>query len=1202
VEPSIELMTGVWGILGAGGAYLPLSPEYPLERLKYMIKDSGIKIILTQESQKDKLLELMEQNLQIVTFHDIKNFSCLDEKKKNIKFDVGLKPSNLAYVIYTSGSTGKPKGVMIEHRSIVNQMYWLKTTFSINSQTSILQKTPFSFDAAQWEILSPSCGSKVVMGKMGISKNPWQLIETINKYKVNVLQCVPTLLQTLLDTDHFQSCHSLTKIFCGGEALSKQLVIKFIEALPKCNLINLYGPTECTINTSAFVVDPGKINQYPDIISIGKPIDNIQYYILNSDRVPVTPGEIGELYISGLGVARGYLGMPELTAEKFVENPFSFNDNQSKLYKTGDLTHWNSDGTIQYVGRIDNQVKLRGFRVELDEIKLAIENHNWVKNAAVILKNDLNTGYQNLIAFIELNPKEASLMDQGVPDFHHQSKENKAQVIMQLSNKGLREELNGYDVIDLCGKIPKKEQIELVFARKTYRFFEDVRLKKTDILTLLSHQNKNDTFSEIRELKFEILGEILRYFGQFNSEERLLPKYGYASPGALYATQLYLELNQVCDLTPGYYYYHPLHHRLILIKEKKDLKEFELKLHFIGKKSAIEPIYKNNILEVLEIEVGHMIGLFEKILSNYGLNIGSCAYFPSMKECLNVSSEDFYLGTFEITSGKKVETNESVDIFVQVHPEKIIDLETGLYFYKNSNLEKISDRIILKKHVIVINQEVYNRSSFGISIISKTTSNHWLTYINLGRKLQHLQMNDVKIGLMSSGYSSKTGNDLITAKIIQQILDKEISASYFCIGGKISDEQIYSRGMKEDIVHMKGPAEMIKDELKTLLPDYMIPNKVVILDKMPLTVNGKIDFKELQNMDIKLVRREYIAPRTDVEQKIYKIWINELKNNEISINDDFFELGGNSIIALGIVYKINNLFNISLPLQILFEAPTIEKIAFKITGENVSIFSRLIPLQKKGSKNPIYCWPGLGGYCMNLKSLAKAIGESQPFYGIQAYGVNNDEIPYSSVGKMAIEDIKIIKQKQASGPYILCGYSFGARVAFETAYQLEQTGDIIENLFLIAPGSPIMQRNVENDNQDQISYNNKIYLTILFSVFMGNIESSALDKCLKVVKDEESFINFIINKKKQLTTQLVKKIINIVSINYTFKYTFKELNEKRLKTPITIIKAKGDDYSFIETMTSKNFDIIEFEADHYHILKKQNVKDLAKVIRTKQFK
>ncbi|KOP23184.1 amino acid adenylation protein [Hapalosiphon sp. MRB220] len=1215
LEPSLELVIGIWGILFSGSAYLPLSPEYPEDRLRYMVEDAGVKIVFSQEKLRTRLSELVLPGTRIVTLEEAENFEFSSSLITQDKLCKRPCSDNLAYVIYTSGSTGKPKGVMIEHHSIVNQMNWLQTVCKLDQNKVVLQKTPMSFDAAQWEILASCCGSKIIMSRPGTYKDPEQLIETTIRHNVTTLQCVPTLLQALLDTNLFHNCKSLTQIFSGGEILSKKLALQCIEVLPKCDLINVYGPSECTINASAFKVDKNAIADYPEAIPIGTPVHNTQFYILKSDQSLVSVGESGELYIGGVQLARGYINRPDLTKERFVNNQFSTSSGDAKLYKTGDLVCWNADGTVQFVGRVDNQVKLRGFRIELDEVKVAIEKHDWVKNAAVIVKKNSCTGYSDLIACIELSPKQAAVMDQGVHGEHHLSKQNKLQVKAQLSNLGYRDidEENcvpGQIEIDLPGKIPTEEQRRLAFTRKSYRLFEGGTVHKADIVQLLDRQitdAQTDNFTESRgldALSLTELGEILRYFGAFYSDERLLPKYAYASPGALYATQMYLELVNIAGLNDGYYYYHPGRHQLVLLNQIDSKEKTRIKIHFIGKRKAIELVYKNNIQEVLEIETGHMLGLFDKILPPYKLTIGDANYTPEVNEKFLCPDEHYYyLGTFDLVPQLKPLSIEPVDIYMQSHPGKIPDLPAGLYKYKNKRLQKISDDIILKKHVIAINQLTYEQGSFGIAMIGRSSCK-WANYFAMGRKLQHLQMNDLNLGFLSSGYSSETGNDLPSAKQITKILSashEEPGPSYFCIGGRVSDEQLISEGMKEDAVQMKGPAELIKEDLRNFLPDYMMPNKIIVIDKLPLTANGKIDVKALEASDkvnIEMAQRPIIKPRTNTEQRTGEIWKKAMKWDSVSICDDFFESGGNSLIAVRIINAINKEFDCTLPLHTLFEAPTIEKLAHKVDSDEVELASRLVRLSSTGVKNPIYCWPGLGGYPMNLRLLAEKININRPFYGVQAYGINQGEKPFSSISEMVVEDIKEIKLIQPNGPYTLWGYSFGARVAFEVAYQLEQSGEHVENLFLIAPGSPKVETNNEGIDGNQPVFTNKVYVTILFSVFASTITGLALEKCLKVAKDEDSFASFIATYKK-LDLDLVKRIIRIVHQTYEVKYTFRELTERQIVAPITIFKADGDDYSFIEShsgYSQKTPTVIDLKADHYSMLKITGICELVMAI------
>ncbi|MFF5975443.1 amino acid adenylation domain-containing protein [Streptomyces sp. NPDC012769] len=1185
VEPSLELMIGTWGVVLSGGAYVPLSPEYPEERLRYMIEDSGARIVFTQERFRARVTELAPPGTTVVTLKDAVQHAWRTAGDEQPVTDPAVDAAQLAYVIYTSGSTGRPKGVMVEHRSIAAQMRWMSAEHHLRPGAVVVQKTPMSFDAAQWEILAPAVGARVAMGPPGVYRDPEALIDTVRRHDATMLQCVPTLLQALLDTERFASCTSLRRVYSGGETLSRNLAVQLLAELPHAELVNLYGPTECTINASSHTVDRATVADGPAAIPIGRPAYDTTFHIRD-----------GELCIGGIQVARGYLDRPELTAERFVTT-----GSGERLYRTGDLATRNEDGTVQFAGRADNQIKLRGFRVELDEIALAIENHDWVKSAAVIVRNEPRTGFQNLVACVELSPKEAALMDQGNHGAHHQSKESKLQVKAQLSNAGTVDarELAGRPVVELPGRTPTERMRRTVFARKTYRFYEGGPVTRADVLAALARRPEGIGSRAVGTLTAADLGEILRWFGQFLSEERLLPKYGYASPGALYATQLSVEVRGIAGLEPGTYYYHPVHHRLHLMEPGAAGEgEARVRFGFRGKWEAIEPVYKNNIREVLEIETGHMVGLFEEILPGLGLAIRPVRDGEGRED----------LGVFELVPYDEEAARDSgpeVDLYVQSHPGRIADLPPGQYAYRAGELTPVSAGLVEKKHVIAINQAVYERASLGITAISRPAAGR-RAYVDLGRALQRLQLGDHGLGFMSSGYSSMSGHPLPAARRMDEILSaagRATGPSYFFVGGAVSEEQRLSEGMYEDTVHMKGPAEMIRDDLAHHLPDYMIPNRVVVLDRLPLSANGKVDSKalaELAVVNAGLHGRPHVPPRTRTEQRLAEIWAAALKYEEVeavSVQDDFFESGGNSLIAVALITRINREFGresggAGLPLQILFECPSIEKLAHRLDGAAATPASRLVRLHAEGDRSPVYCWPGLGGYTMNLRFLAEEIGIDRPFYGVQAHGVNRGETPYDTIREMAAADVAAIRRRQPAGPYTLWGYSFGARVAFESAHLLEAAGEQVEHLFLIAPGSPKVR---EESAAGGASYDSPGFTRILYSVFAG-----ALEEVPAAAKDAEGFAAYVTERFPALDPELVARIIAIVEKTFEFTYTFRELTERTVSCPVTIFKARGDDYSFLETATgwsSRPPTVVELDADHYSLLRAPDLKELVKKIR-----
>lgn len=377
LERSLEMVIGIMGILKAGGAYLPISPDYPKDRIKYMLEDCRAQVLLTRGCSFES---------------DIFNVEVLDLADKNIyageKADLELisLPADLAYIIYTSGSTGNPKGVMIEHRSLVNRLNWMQKEYPLTEDSVILQKTPFTFDVSVWELLWWSLtGAKVCMLEPEGEKDPEVIIEAIRKHQVTTIHFVPSMLgiflKFLAGYENLDALSSLKQVFASGEALSLQHVSNFNSLLHEAyrtQLYNLYGPTEAAIDVSYYNCSPiVELNSVP----IGRPIDNIQLYILDKHYNLLPIGIPGELFIGGVGVARGYINKPDLTAEKFIPNPFN---KEERLYKTGDLARWYSEGDIEYLGRLDHQLKIRGFRIELGEIEKRMLTHPEIRETVVV--------------------------------------------------------------------------------------------------------------------------------------------------------------------------------------------------------------------------------------------------------------------------------------------------------------------------------------------------------------------------------------------------------------------------------------------------------------------------------------------------------------------------------------------------------------------------------------------------------------------------------------------------------------------------------------------------------------------------------------------------------------------------------------------------------------------------------------------------
>jgi amino acid adenylation domain-containing protein/thioester reductase-like protein len=400
-ERSLEMLIGILGILKAGGAYVPLDPHYPQERLAFMLEDTQVSILLTQQH----LLEALPN-------HDAQTI-CLDTEWETVAQEsqenplTTASPDNLAYIIYTSGSTGKPKGVQISHCNLVHSTT-ARISYYKDPVTSFLLLSSFAFDSSVAGIFWTICsGGTLHLPAEGVQKEVTKLVELIAEHRISHLLSLPSLYALILQQAKPEQLNSLHAVIVAGEACPPELVENHTQLQPHTSLFNEYGPTEATVWSSVYHCESLETGKQ---ISIGRPIANTQIYILDSHLHPVPVGMTGEIYISGEGIARGYLNRPAITSEKFIPHPFSQQPGM-RLYKTGDLARYLSNGDIEFLGRIDNQVKIRGFRIELGEIEALLNQYPGVQETVVIAREDV-PGNKRLVAYVVPHSKSATTVKQ----------------------------------------------------------------------------------------------------------------------------------------------------------------------------------------------------------------------------------------------------------------------------------------------------------------------------------------------------------------------------------------------------------------------------------------------------------------------------------------------------------------------------------------------------------------------------------------------------------------------------------------------------------------------------------------------------------------------------------------------------------------------------------------------------------------------
>lgn len=400
MERCPDLIVVLLGILKAGAAYVPIDVQSPPARRKLILDETGAKVLLTQSF--------------LIDHADPELFPCIDidvpgtlEGLPETPPAVSVTPDDLMYVMYTSGTTGKPKGVMVGHAGILNVLIWSVQKYGFSPDDRVLFKTAYTFDAAVWEMLLPLVsGGTLVIAKPDGHRDPKYLVELMRAERITAVFLVPSMLWHVLDEPLISECRSLRHVFCGGERLSPELRDRFFSKL-SIPLHNLYGPTETSIFVTTWTCRPGDTEPF---VPIGSPIDHVVTYVLDEAGRPVPVGGVGELFIGGVALARGYLGKPDETAKRFIPNP----DPQTRwhvIYRTGDLVRKHPGGILEYVGRVDEQVKINGNRVELGEIEECLRRLPQIRNAAVLAERSTDGIGARLVAYLEGAPEEISLKD-----------------------------------------------------------------------------------------------------------------------------------------------------------------------------------------------------------------------------------------------------------------------------------------------------------------------------------------------------------------------------------------------------------------------------------------------------------------------------------------------------------------------------------------------------------------------------------------------------------------------------------------------------------------------------------------------------------------------------------------------------------------------------------------------------------------------
>ena len=804
VERSLEMVVGLLGILKAGGAYVPLDPGYPAERLSFMLEDAAVAVLLTQEHLRPRLLD---QRARVI---------CLDTGWVDIARDssanpgVGVTPEQLAYMIYTSGSTGRPKGVLVTHRSIVNRLLWMQHAYPLTPADRVLQKTAFSFDASIWELFVPLfCGAQLVLARPGGQQDSRYLVEMVQQHRITTLQLVPTMLQVWLGETGVDQCQSLRRMWCGGEAVTHDLQRRFYAAGLAAELHNLYGPTEAAIDATHWVCEPGEERA---VVPIGRPLANMQIYILDATMEAVPVGVAGELYIGGVQLARGYWRRPELTADRFVPHPYSAQPG-ARLYRSGDLARYAADGTLEFLGRIDQQVKLRGYRIELGEIEAALTDHEGVREAVVVMRED-EPGHKRLVAYVV--PRQ----DGG--------QNGTAQSLYELPN--------GLEVTHL-----NRNETQVIYQE----IFED--------LTYLRHGVVLDDGACV----FDV-GANIGLFTLFVH---------HVSRGA-----------QVFAFEPVPATFEKLKHNV-------DLYGLDVKLFDCGISDQT-----TTAQFTFYPKMSAMSGLYPDLAGDEEV---ARAFMRNQDESLVQYADELLAGRFD---------RETFVCQLRTISEVIFE----------HNVERID---LLKVDV----------EKSELNVLRGIEENDWAKIRQIA-----IEVHDVEGRLAEiSDLLEKRGYDLVVEQ--DALLKSTAIYNLYATRRAPTAAQSRQRHLTRPLAPLrrhKLTADKLRNSLKEKLPEYMVPSAFVMLKALPRTPNGKLDRRALPLPDGNRPESDdsYVPPRTSAEVVLAGIWEQLLGVERVGIHDNFFSLGGDSILSIQIIARANQAGLRLTPTQ-LFAHQTIAELA-----------------------------------------------------------------------------------------------------------------------------------------------------------------------------------------------------------------------------------------------------------------------------------
>lgn len=947
LERSLEMVIGLLGALKAGCAYVPMDPTYPSARLGYMLKDTEAAALLTQER--------MVEGLPSYTGKLI----CLDGNswsagRSTREAGPVVSPRGLAYVIYTSGSTGRPKGAMNAHDGIANRLLWMQEAYEMEERDRVLQKTTFSFDVSVWELFWPLLtGAALVMAGEGAHRDVRYIRELIQRERITTLHFVPSMLASFLEDEGWVGCESVTRVISSGEALSANLVRRFYERGGR-GLNNLYGPTEAAVDVTwrGCARDEGLSN-----VPIGRPIANTRIYVVDKCAGLAPPGTPGELLIGGVAVGRGYWNRAARTAESFVPDGISGREGE-RLYRTGDLARWRRDGELEYLDRIDGQIKLCGRRIELGEIESVLEKHSAVRQCAVCLRES-ESGDKRLVAYVVPDPRDHSRSGSVAESDRNQVSQwqfvfdetygsvspdidprfnavgwNSSYTGQPIPVEEMREWLDR--TIERIVSLKPKRALEIGCGTGMVLFrvasfcdeycatdispvaLEGLRKAMTDQagsmpqLTLL--ERAADDFRGIKERSFDlvILNSVIQYFPSGDYLFDVLEKAvgavtdcgsifigdvrNFSLLDALHAS---VELHKAPAPLSVASLKQQIHRDVSMERELVVSPEF-----FIEVKRRLPRIGRVEI----QLKRGSLLNELNRFRYDVILRVGSQA-----KAGRTATALDWRTG--ELTLRKLRH------LLLEERPERLVVTRAP-----NSRLQSVMRLLnLLLSDTVGTVGELQERMFQEGDQDGFDPEDAW----KLGEETGY------SVEVCWAGAANKGHIDLL--------FSRQESTEYGALAELTLQRRGVSLGDLRDYVNtpaLTGIVSRMVEEFRTYLkenlPEYMVPSAFVEMARLPATPNGKLDRKALPALCAEEAQlggvTEGERPRTVVEEMLAGIWCQVLGLGDVGPNRDFFELGGHSLLATQVISRVRDVLGTEVPFRALFDNPTLTRFAEAVEG------------------------------------------------------------------------------------------------------------------------------------------------------------------------------------------------------------------------------------------------------------------------------